>query len=131
VDLLPKSLQEICYLIGFPSTLLLIELFGGRQLYIPKKLSDGHALWQIGEEAANLLSQFYGGQTLPLPLAKQLILRDRNQKIIEARRAGFTVQQISKRFSLTQRQIWVILSKFNAEKTIDQRASLRTEGSPR
>lgn len=108
---LPGVLQDIAELIGLPSTLKLVEAYGGVRLYVPKKIDAEHDLSRlIGLEQATTLAENYGGEDhfdIPRAVAATRAARD---TCIRADRAnGMTHRELALKNKLTERQIRTIL----------------------
>jgi hypothetical protein len=81
--------------IGPYATLLMVDAFGGRRLYIPADHSKGKRYRRIGtivdvvgEEAARKLSHVYRRELLQVPAAKAALAQARRGPILAAVRAG-------------------------------------------
>lgn len=105
--------EELVKLIGFKPALAFIDTFGGCRIYIPHvdKITDDHSIVAvIGIEAATALCMAHGNMTMRVPNLRQDRINSRNQKIIAARRAGASVNNLVMAFGLTYRQIGRICS---------------------
>lgn len=83
---LPPIIAQIAALIGIEATELIIKTHaGGPPLYVPIRVT-GHGLTElIGEEAARLLAQDYGGQTIRIPNCSNALRETRNALIVDMR----------------------------------------------
>lgn len=83
---LPPIIAQIAALIGIEATELIIKTHaGGPPLYVPIRVT-GHGLTElIGEEAARLLAQEYGGQTFRIPKCATAMRETRNAVIVGLR----------------------------------------------
>ena len=105
----PSVLEEIKDLIGWPATLKLSEYYGGDQVWISDTVRDDWAVaLLIGREAAlRLCFRFKGTK---LYISKAPARRQRNQAIRRGHSVGSSVASLSRTYTLTQRQIFNILS---------------------
>jgi Mor family transcriptional regulator len=110
VAMLPDSLKELAEVIGVDACLVLVEMFGGSRLYVPKSVGEEHRLWCLGNEVLKNLIAIFGGNFLQIPRAARLKKWERNQKIAEAHQ-NRSIAKIAKEFDLTERQVWAILRK--------------------
>jgi Mor family transcriptional regulator len=108
-----KRLREIAKHIGDVATETLIDLVGGSRIYIPKRISDNHLLSQLGNDAFNFLIEQYGGTYLEIATGSRYKKAKRNQDIV-ADKMKMTIPELSKKYSLTERQILKILQNYNA-----------------
>lgn len=109
-DDLPESLKAISEQIGFEGTFRLIKFWGGRKLYIPTFIKPSHKISdKLGLETAQKLSKQFGGQTLSISTAIDMFKRARNNRI-KKDRDTMSVSALAKKYNLTERQIWNILS---------------------
>jgi len=103
-------------LIGDESTGRLIEVWRGERLYIPRHVSHLHPMAQeIGLDAARRLVAVYGGESLLIPTGYRRRLDKRNRAIVEARRAGATVENLRRAHGLSRRTIFYILAAAKGE----------------
>lgn len=108
---LPGSLAEIAEIIGREGALRLVDTCGGTRIFIPRKLRVQHKLVTLlGFEQAQRLSLHYGGETLTVVRAAELLRRRRNREIVRRYDAGEGVRQLARENALTERQIYSILS---------------------
>ncbi len=115
LEYLPNSLRDILSVIGPESLRDLVDSFGGRAIYVPKKMSEGHCLARkLGIASALRLSKEFGGLQISIPLAKNAIRKLRNQEIIQARAEKWSVAEIAGYYQMTERQVWNILAKAKA-----------------
>jgi Mor family transcriptional regulator len=103
-------------LLGDAATGRLIELHSGEVLYIPRHVSRRHPVAQeIGLDAARRLVAVYGGESLPIPTGHRRRLDARNRAIVEARRAGATVENLRRAHGLSRRTIYTIVAAAKGE----------------
>ena len=123
--LLPPSAQELARVIGLPSALKMVDLYGGLTLRIPHgETVQGSAMLDdiakhIGEPSVKALAQRYAGTALVIPNCKLAMLKARDAAILEDRRRlaadGLSerqlVQCLTLGYRLTERYVWRILKK--------------------
>ncbi|MBF0192871.1 MAG: hypothetical protein HQL99_17295 [Magnetococcales bacterium] len=108
---LPSSLEEIAEVIGREGALQLVNACGGTRIFVPRKLRVQHKLvTMLGFEQARRLSHHFGGETLTVVRAAELLRRTRNREIVRRYDAGAGVRQLARDNALTERQIYAILS---------------------
>jgi DNA-binding NarL/FixJ family response regulator len=105
IDKLPAMMRELIDLVGYREMLILISLYGGQDIYIPKHPSRSKLAQVLSEHALNQLSYYYGGTYLSLPTQLQIDLQCRNFKILQLLRKGAARATIAKEFGLTTRQV--------------------------
>lgn len=109
-ELLPQVLQDFVRLIGLAATMILVEHFGGRRLYIPiNPHPDHHLAKLIGLDNLAKLSQVYGLEDhFDIPKAERALKHLRNEKI-RSEYGPKSVSTLAREHNLTERQIWNIL----------------------
>lgn len=107
---LPPILREIVGHIGLPATLVLVQHYGGTQLYVPVKFDPDHPLVKLlGHPAAAKLVAVYGGREhFDIPKGEIAVKAARDARI-RVERPGCTHAQLALRYRLTERQIRNIL----------------------
>ena len=103
-----SDLKEIEGLIGRDATQCLVRNFGGRTIVIPKRVTGTRLADSVGSAAARKLSEYFGGERVYI--ANSSVRQRRNRKIRKLRKEGYSIEVLSVIFSLTERQIWRILS---------------------
>ena len=79
------QMMSIARLIGPYATLLLVDRFGGQQIYVPATFRGDHKIARaIGLVAARELAREYGNCRVTLPTAKAAIARAKRGPIIAA-----------------------------------------------
>jgi len=112
---LPSSMQFVSDLIGLEPTLKLLQVYGGRNVYIPKKARDNHPIARIaGREALEKLAAEFGGLALQFPMAAWAQSKARN-RVIRAKRTSASGSELARDFKLSERQIWKILGKSDVD----------------
>lgn len=109
---LPPLLQTISEQIGLAATLRLVELYGGSDLFVPKRFDKEHALVAaIGMEACEQLSLSYDSTTLYIPRCVRAIRAARDYEINERYlNEQIDQRQLAKMYELTVRQIRTIVN---------------------
>lgn len=109
-EYLPGSLREVATLLGLPTTLKLVEAFGGTRVWIPQDCPPLHPLVRaLGRAAADRLCARYGLEFFAVPRAVVALrwLRDRD---IRRRYNTATAAQLAREYELTERRIWAIVA---------------------
>lgn len=101
--------DELEGLIGTEGLRELSAARGGRRLYVPMSVRPGHWLAErLGPEAAERLAFQYGGCRISIPALSR---SQRNDDIRRWRSLGYGAAEIAERFSLSERQVYNILSE--------------------
>ncbi|MBF0192992.1 MAG: hypothetical protein HQL71_00480 [Magnetococcales bacterium] len=109
---LPESMVEIKSIVGVQGVLTLLNECGGTRLFIPRKLKAKHKLIVLlGQEAAQKMSAYFGGETLTIVRGSKANKSLRNCEIINRYDNGDKVPKLAIAYELTERQIYSILSK--------------------
>lgn len=112
-DCLPQSVQMLIQLIGTEATTRVLQHFGGRSIYIPKRLRQSCTLLKVLQRhELQTLMQHYGGETVDLPQAGSLERHWRNLAIAAASAAGMSRAELVDRYGLSQRQIGNIRRRY-------------------
>lgn len=109
---LPPLLRDMAKQIGLSATLRVVELYGGSDLFIPKRFDREHALVAaIGLEACEQLSLSYDSTTLYIPRCSRAIRAARDYEINERYLSEQIDQrQLAKMYDLSVRQIRTIVN---------------------
>jgi hypothetical protein len=107
------TLDDVCALVGWSRTVLLVQWYGGTNLYVPDKPTENHPLSKLlGERPlANLITEF-GGQTvwLPVLLGGMHSYSDAlRRKVRDAAATGMGKKAISDRLMISERHASRIL----------------------
>lgn len=115
-ELLPKVLQDFVRLIGLAATMILVENFGGRRLYVPVNPHPDHQLARlIGLDNLAKLSKVYGLEDhFDIPKAERALRHLRDQRI-RAEYGPKSASTLAREHSLTERQIWNIVGRQAAD----------------
>ena len=94
--LLPGVLREVAEEAGVRAALKLADAFGGRELYVPFKLTDEHPIVEaIGKEASAKMVKLYGGGRVLVPLDPNASASRQKRTIVKMLREGKSVQTIA------------------------------------
>ncbi|NKB37881.1 MAG: hypothetical protein GKR93_12065 [Gammaproteobacteria bacterium] len=111
IELLPKTTREIVEVIGLPSTILMVEHYGGTELWVPEKIDRNHDLAKtIGLESAAKLCHHFSREKLLIDKCESAMNAIRNAEIVRRYQSGDTAKSLGKEFNLHERMIWYILS---------------------
>lgn len=135
--LLPESAQLLVDLIGLHRTLKLVDAFGGTTFPVAlKKTRLGEARYDmlaevLGVDAANILTNHFGGDLLYIPLCKNALrelfyrqLRAEFDQMTKENSAIQAVVTLANRYRMSDRHIWRILKKQNNEGYTAHQATL-------
>jgi hypothetical protein len=104
----PAELSWLSDAIGADATLKLIELHGGRRVYIPKAPNQGSQIARdIGLPAAQALAIIRGGEDIKVPLARAWRVR-----VYRAQR--HTWRSIAGKLGMTESQVGKLLNAAGA-----------------
>ena len=96
-------------LIGREALSTLAHVAGGLDLYIPAKVPMDGPLLDLPLAAQEALARYAGGTRLYIPMLAGDLRRARDAQIRAAYDAGERVQDIARRFRLSERRVWAIL----------------------
>ena len=127
--LLPDSVKEMIDLIGMPKTLILIDRLGGTTWPFSKNTSKlGRLRYDViaelvGVEAADKLTQRFGGDVFAIPKCEFAVreLRNRNLRnqfdalVSQGLGSNQAVSILAKQFALTDRHVWRILGRADSD----------------
>lgn len=100
--LLPVRVAEMADVAGLTATLKLVQLRGGRRLYIPKHPTAQHWLVvHIGLEALSKLARHYQGADVEIDLCKDL----QRSVIVAEYTRGVSVSKLAETYRCTERNI--------------------------
>lgn len=108
---LPETIKFLIKIIGIDKAMLLVDRFGGTQVYIAKKINPNSSVAKlIGIETLKKLSKEYCcGSYLNIPKANSLQLALRNQEIRELNKS-LSARELAIKFNLSSRQITRVLN---------------------
>lgn len=123
-DELPDFVRLLVRLIGMPKTVMLIEKLGGTTFPVAKRLSrQGEVRYQllaevVGVEAADRLTEHFGGEPLYIPTCAKAVRLARDRRIradfdtiTREHSSLYAVVKLVQRNKLSDRQIWRILKQ--------------------
>ncbi|HHV7522971.1 TPA: Mor transcription activator family protein [Burkholderia orbicola] len=123
-DELPDFVRLLIRLIGMPKTVMLIEKLGGTTFPVAKRLSrQGEVRYQllaevVGVEAADRLTEHFGGEPLYIPTCAKAVRLARDRRIradfdtiTREHSSLYAVVKLVQRNKLSDRQIWRILKQ--------------------
>lgn len=113
-EMLPKLLQDFVRLIGLVATMLIVQRYGGRRLYVPINPHADHPIAKlIGLEKLTILSKVYGLEDhFSIPKAERALRHIRDEKI-RAEYGPKSASTLALEHQLTERQIWNIVGRSN------------------
>ncbi|MDR2711079.1 MAG: hypothetical protein LBB65_07140 [Burkholderiales bacterium] len=109
---LPASVRDMIAVIGLPDTLAFVRAFGGKRVYIPKRLtSTGAAVISeaIGEAATEKLAGWFGDGFLEVPRCVACLNHERNVEIIRNYSADTSINTLVEKYKLSHRHLRRIL----------------------
>lgn len=122
--LLPASAKLFIQLIGLPRTVQLIQAWGGTTFPMSKNQRRlGQIRFEalaevIGVDAAKVLTQHFGGETLAIPRCSAAILEMRNRAIREefdeltrTHSANHAASELARKYHITDRWVYQVLSR--------------------
>jgi hypothetical protein len=108
---LPESLTDMAERLGLTVTMQIVKAHGGTRLFVPKQVHAQHHLANLlGLEQARRLSKHFGGESLTIPRMASAMRSKRNREIVHRYDSGDSVRVLAHAYSLTDRQIYTILS---------------------
>ena len=114
---LPPIIAQIAAAIGIEPTEALINRYaGGRPLYVPIRVT-GHQITEvIGEEAARLLAQDWGGTSIYIPKCSITLRSRRDSQVMNLRTVRkWKIAQIARASGITRSSVYRILRKNHAK----------------
>lgn len=81
------SMREMAAHIGAHATLMIVDRFHGRELYVPRDPAKCAALPVIGGDLTAKLCKIYGKERLPIPVAASAMRHAKSQPVLAALRA--------------------------------------------
>jgi len=122
MNTLPASMQEMAMVIGLSETIAFVRAFGGRRVYIPKRLTSSGAAAiseAIGEIAASKLLAWSGDNFLEVPRCLSALNHKRNLEIITKYNDAANINELVERYHLSHRHIRRILKCTDASAPVD------------
>ncbi|WP_085440210.1 Mor transcription activator family protein [Magnetofaba australis] len=106
-----RTLSAINDAIGPNGAQTLIRECGGTRVFVPRRMHPRHRLAHLlGLQVATRLVDRLGGVTLAIPRKSTLQRNKRDAEIIRLYDEGLSVKELARRFELTDRRIYAILS---------------------
>lgn len=106
---LPPRIRGLYEVIGASALLALAREYGGRRLYVPKRVDGGHDIARaLGVDAARRLAAHYGGETIDVPLLAGFETALRHAAI-RAAWSTSSAREIAERFGTTERHVYRIV----------------------
>ncbi|WP_147693993.1 Mor transcription activator family protein [Vogesella mureinivorans] len=126
--LLPESARLFISLIGLQKTMLLVQTWGGTTFPVSKNQTrSGHVRYEalaevLGVEAADILTQHFGGEVLSIPLCKNALTESRNlimckefDLMSSTQSATYIASFLARKYKMTERNVWRILKQTSIE----------------
>jgi hypothetical protein len=112
-------LEQLVITLGLPAALRLVEAYGGTRMpYLPARaetMSAEHPVAKVvGLEAARELCRLWPGERPRIPLAAKF-LRGERDRALRADAQDHTVPQLARKYEITERHVYRILSGAEAE----------------
>lgn len=113
--------DDICGAIGYTATALLCAWFGGRNLYVPLSMHEGHFIARlIGVSAAMRLSSAFPGDHLPIPDERWRRAADNTKRTVALLTCqGVGSGVISERTGLSRRRVDQLKQEIEKEGLLD------------
>jgi hypothetical protein len=115
MDVKNTTHEDLAQIIGFSSTLRLAAYYGGRNLTVPRNVSEQTVLAKvIGLSAAKMLSTEFAGECLWVPTLHIAEVEMRNAKVLEQLRNGYGTDQVAANAGLSVRRVQQLRLQFEA-----------------
>jgi hypothetical protein len=106
LDRLPSRVADLAQVIGLPAALALVEAYGGRSIWVPKKASEQHWLAElIGMDAFASLCAAYGYTALEIDRCAAAIRATVEARIVREHAQGASNNELAGRYGYTARGI--------------------------
>jgi len=131
MNTLPASIRDMAQVLGWPATIAFVRAFGGKRVYIPKRLtSAGVAIFEetLGVDGAAKLVQYLGDTALNVPACRSALNHARNVEIVRAYTAGKSINELVERYGITFRHIQNILKCTDASAPESPLVQGKTQG---
>ncbi|UZZ64568.1 late transcriptional activator [Curvibacter phage PCA1] len=114
-DLKNSTLDDIAAVIGFSATVRIAAHYGGRDLNIPKHVSELHPIAKlIGVSALNRLHAEWQGERVTVPTLTFAETEVRNARILAELQQGASIEQIAAVERITVRRVQQLRRDFEA-----------------
>lgn len=102
----PSSLEDVCPVIGYRATRILVAWFAGKQLYVPENFRPKHPLAVLlGDSAARALIEAFPRSLISIPSRTQDEVYARHRTIAEQLARGVSVVDVAEQCDLTVRRV--------------------------
>lgn len=113
MDVKNTTHEDLAQIIGFSATIRLSAYYGGKNMTVPKHVSERHVLAQlIGMSAAKLLSAEYAGVNFAVPTLNLAEVELRNAKVLGMFRQGASSDKIAATTGLSVRRVQQLRVQF-------------------
>ncbi len=100
---IPGDLAAAC---GLAAALELVRWRGGRRLFIPSTLRDGHPIaLRLGTPAFVWLVGRYAGETIAVSKCERALMLARDAQIVDAHDAGRSIMELAGEYGLSMRSV--------------------------
>jgi hypothetical protein len=128
MDVKNTTHEDLAQIVGFSATIRLTAYFGGRNLFVPKSVSEETVLAKvIGESAAKLLAQEYGGDVVWVPTLHLAEVDLRNARVLEQLRKGVSTDVVAANAGLSVRRVQQLRLQFEAHELLPKILGKNTE----
>lgn len=115
MDVKNTTLDDLAPIVGFTATIRLTAYYGGKNMTVPKHVSDKHVLAKlIGMSAAKKLSDEYAGCRFWVPTLHVAEIEVRNAKVLERLRCRVSTDKIAAETGLTVRRVQQLRAQFES-----------------
>lgn len=115
MDVKNTTHEDLAQIIGFSSTLRLAAYYGGRNLTVPRNVSEQTVLAKvIGVAAARMLSAEYAGECMAVPTLHLAEVELRNAKVLDQLRSGMSTDVVAANAGLSVRRVQQLRLQFEA-----------------
>lgn len=115
-DLKNSTLDDIASVVGFSATIRLAAHYGGRDLNVPKSVSELHPIAKlVGVSALARLCAEWPGERVAVPTLTFAEVEIRNAQILDKLKRGVGVNDISQTTGMTIRRIFQLRRVFENE----------------
>ena len=107
-----RTLDDIADTLGLQVAVRISRSFGGRTLGVPNEVTEIHPIsGVVGFEAARVIVREYAGMAIDVPCERTALLAMRDRSIVEAKKGGASIHELSRSHHLSRRMIRKILAK--------------------
>lgn len=109
---LQQIVQDMTEVVGLATTIEIIRRWGGRDWYVPKTVEPQDPLaLTLGLEPARKFVAVFGGDRLTLPAERNVLMRLRDQAIVDRLKAGESREKIGLDFGICRQRVTQIERK--------------------